>query len=236
MELVDELIKELSGLGRPSIKRVLLKHGAQEPFFGVKIGDLKPIEKRLKPNYELALQLYATGVSDAMYLAGLITDDLKMTRDDLNTWVAQAYWSLLSESTVPWVAAGSQYGHELGLEWIESSCGTIACAGWCTLSELTLLKPDTELDLSQYRFLLERVKTSLPQQPDRVRLCMNSFVIACGSNVKLLTEIASACAVEIGRISVSMGDTACKVPFAPESISVAVTRGTIGKKRKTVKC
>lgn len=33
----------------------------------------------------------------------------------------------------------------------------------------------------------------------------------------------------------TMGDTACKVPFAPDYIKVQ-DRGVIGKKKKTAKC
>ena len=43
-------------------------------------------------------------------LVGPAQSDVKPvvpTRDDLQRWVDAAYWSLLSESTVPWVAAGS---------------------------------------------------------------------------------------------------------------------------------
>jgi 3-methyladenine DNA glycosylase AlkD len=74
------IISELEAMGSPSIKKVLLNHGAVEPLLGVKIADLKPIVKRLGTNYALALELYRTGISDAKYLAGLIADDAKMTR------------------------------------------------------------------------------------------------------------------------------------------------------------
>ncbi len=236
MASLSDIMGELRVLGSPSIKKVLVNHGAREPFFGVKIADLKSIEKRLKPNYELALELYATGISDAMYLAGLVTDDMKMTREDLQTWAEQAYWSLPSESTVPWVASGSRYGYELSQEWIESSKDTIACAGWCILSCLTLITPDSNLNIQEYEALLTRVSTTIHQQPNRVRYSMNGFVIACGTNVMPLTVIASQCAVDIGKVSVLMGNTACRIAFAPDSIAEVVARGTVGKKRKTAKC
>ena len=236
MESCADVIEELRALGSASIKKVLLNHGAREPFFGVKISDLKPIEKRLKPNYELALDLYASGISDAMYLAGLITDDLKMTRDDLQRWVNGAYWSLLSESTVPWVAADGRHGRDLAVEWIESPVETVACAGWRTLSCLSLTRPDSELDLPEYEALLNRVKCSIHEQPNRVRYSMNGFVIACGSNVMALTEVAARRAAEIGEVHVMMGNTACRVPFAPDSIAEVVAKGIVGKKRKTAKC
>src|SRR6266496_3864313 len=96
-----EILDELQSLGSPSIKKVLLNHGAREPFFGVKVGDLKKIQKRVKKDYQLALDLYATGNSDAMYLAGLIADDAKMTKKDLQRWADGAYWYMLAGFTVP---------------------------------------------------------------------------------------------------------------------------------------
>ena len=82
-----KIVKELKSLGSESIKKVLLKHGIREPLFGVKIEELKKIQKRIKKDYQLALDLYDTGIYDAMYLAGLIADDLKMTRKNLQHWV-----------------------------------------------------------------------------------------------------------------------------------------------------
>ena len=231
-----EIIEELRALGSASIKKVLVNHGAQEPFFGVKISDLKPIEKRLKPNYELALELYATGISDAMYLAGLITDDMKMTRQDLQTWVEGANWSLHSESTVPWVAAAGKHGRDCAVEWIESPIENIACAGWCTLSSLSLIRADADLDLAEYEALLKRVAATIHSQPNRVRSTMNGFVIACGTNIASLSDFASQCAAEIGPVQVFVGNTACKVAFAPDRIADAKAKGAVGKKKKTAKC
>src|SRR5262249_31919319 len=131
-----EIMTRLESLGSPSIKKVLLQHGVREPFFGVKVGDMKPIQKQIKMDYQLAKELYATGNADAQYFAGLIADDLKMSKADLQSWVKGALSQNISEYTVPWVAAGSQHGYELALEWIESPKEHIAAAGWSTLANL----------------------------------------------------------------------------------------------------
>lgn len=80
MIIVTEMIEELRRLGKESVKKVLRNHGAREPLFGVKIGDLKKIQNRIKQDYQLALDLYDTGIYDAMYLAGLIADDIQKIR------------------------------------------------------------------------------------------------------------------------------------------------------------
>ena len=86
----QEILDHLKPLGAESYRRVLMNHGIQEPVFGVKIEELGKIQKKVKKDYQLALDLYETGVYDAMYLAGLIADDLAMTRDDLRHWALQA--------------------------------------------------------------------------------------------------------------------------------------------------
>jgi 3-methyladenine DNA glycosylase AlkD len=232
----QEILDELKALGSESIKRMLLKHGAKEPFFGVKVEELKKIQKRIKKDHKLALELYDTGVSDAMYLAGLIADDAKMTKKDLQRWAKEAYWYMLSEYTVPWVASESKYGRELALKWIESKNENIAATGWATLSSLVSIKDDAELDLPELKGLVDRVQKTIHQQPNRVRYVMNAFVIAVGSHVSALTDHAVKAAKGIGNVSVDMGGTACKVPSALEYIDKVQKKGAIGKKRKTAKC
>jgi 3-methyladenine DNA glycosylase AlkD len=231
-----EVMEELKSMGNETTKKTFLRHGAKEPFFGVKIGDMKKIQKRVKKDYRLALELYDTGNSDAMYLAGLIADDEKMTKKDLRRWADGASWGMISEYTVPWVAAGSPHGWELALEWIESEREDIAACGWATLASMVSIKPDEEMDLTELKKLLQRVQKTIHQQPNRVRYVMNSFVIALGAYVKSLTNAAIQAAEKIGEVSVDMGDTACQVPLAADYIRKVQARGTIGKKRKSAKC
>src|SRR5437588_2649621 len=115
-----EIVEELKPLGSESIKKVLMKHGIQEPLLGVKVEELKKIQKRIKKDYQLALDLYDTGVYDAMYLAGLIADEARMTKKDLQRWLDRANCPTLCGYTVAWVTAESNHARELGLKWIDS--------------------------------------------------------------------------------------------------------------------
>src|SRR5438067_13633185 len=123
-----EIVQELEALGQPSYKKIFLRHGIKEPLFGVKVEELKKLQKRIKKDYRLALDLYDTGIYDAMYLAGLIADDARMTKKDLQHWLDKAYCPGLSGYTVPWVAAGSPHGRELALKWIDSKDDKTATA------------------------------------------------------------------------------------------------------------
>jgi len=232
----SEIVAELAKLGSESTKSVLLKHGAKEPFYGVKIEDLKKIQKRVKKNHKLALELYDTGISDAMYLAALVAEPEKMTKADLKKWAKKAYWYMLSEYAVPWVAAESRYGAELAREWINSDQELIAMSGWATFSSLVGITPDADLDLMELEKLLDRVAAEIHTAKNRVKGSMNGFLIAVGGSVAPLTAKAKATAAAIGKVSVDMGDTSCKVPNALEYIAKIESRGKLGAKRKTAMC
>lgn len=232
----ESILEELRPLGSESYKRTMLRHGIREPFFGVKVEELKKIQKRIKKDYKLALDLYATGNSDAMYLAALIADDARMTVADLDGWVKKAYCPLHSECSVAWVAASGPHAIALAVKWIESDEEMVACAGWSTLGSWVSITADDAIDAALFQRLLSRVETTIHQQPNRVRSAMNGFLIAVGSYVAALTDAATKTAVAVGPVSVSMGDTACQVPFAPDYIEKVRQRGSIGKKRKSAKC
>ena len=92
----NEVLSELKSYGNEGTKKVLINHGAREPFYGVRVGDMKKIVKKIRKDHELSQELYNTGNSDAMYLAGLIADETRMTKKILNDWVKKAYWYMLS--------------------------------------------------------------------------------------------------------------------------------------------
>ncbi|MGA2244396.1 MAG: DNA alkylation repair protein [Verrucomicrobiota bacterium] len=231
-----KILDEIRPLGSDSYKRVIFNHGVTEPCFGVKISDLQRIVKRIKKDYQLALDLYDTGIYDAMYLAGLIADDARMTKKDLQHWVAGANCGPICATTVAWVAAGSPHGWEVGREWIDSKTPLTAVAGWATLAGLVSIQDDTQLDLAELKRLLERVQKSIHQSANLVRRQMNGFVIAVGSYVQPMTDAAIRVGEKIGPVTVDMGKTACEVPFAPAYIRKVQKRGAVGKKRKSAKC
>jgi DNA alkylation repair enzyme len=231
-----EVVEQLKGLGTDAYKRVLRRHGIPEPLFGVKIEELKKFQKRIKQDYRLALDLYDTGIYDAMYLAGLIADAGRMTEADLRHWLDRATCAALRTYTVAWVAAESRHGRALACEWIDAADKGAAEAGWATLGSLVSVTDDADLDVAELKRLLRRVQTTIHRQPDRVRYVMNGFVIAAGCYVRALTDLALRAAEKIGPVAVDMGETACTVPSAAAYTRKVQDRGALGKKRKTARC
>lgn len=230
-----DVLRELSGYGDPVIKKILMAHGAREPLAGVRISDLKKIQKQVKTDHGLALELFKTGHYDAMYLAGLIADDLRMTRKDLDVWSKTAYAGI-AEYTLPWVAAQGRFGWEAGLAWSAAKKESIASAGWMTLASVVALTPDDAIDMKALGALLARVQKEIGKAPNRVKAAMNGFVIAVGAYVGPMSAKAIAAGRAIGKITLDDGGTSCTAAYAPDTIAKMAKRGTLGKKRKSVKC
>lgn len=235
---VENVLETLKSLGSESTRKIFRNHGAPDNMYGVKVGDMKGIIKKLprKRDHELSLALYDTGNSDAMYMAGLIADEKKISADDLRRWAEKASWYMISEYTVAWVAADSPHGWTLALEWIESPVEHIASTGWGTLASLCTVRPDASLDLAAMEQLLDRVAQTIHNAPNRVRYTMNSFVIAAGICVVPLAEKAMATARKVGKVTVDQGGTACKVPDAVAYIDNARAKGRMGVKKKDARC
>lgn len=233
---IKAILAELESYADAQTKKTLMVHGAKEPLFGVKVGDLKKILKKTKKNHELSVALYQTGNSDAMYLAGLMADETRISKSQLNDWIEQAYWFYLSEYTVPWVASETEFGFELGLEWIKSNKENTICGGWSTLAYYAALRSDDALPIQQYSTLLDVVEKNIHSAQNRVKYAMNSFVIAIGTFVKPLHEKALLTAANIGKVDVILAGVACKTPLATAYIEKAKATGKIGKKRKSARC
>lgn len=219
------------GVARPGLvyKNNPLVHAAY-------LHDLKVIAKKIKGNQSLACKLYETGNVDAMYLAGIVADGAQMTKRQLQSWATNASWHMISEYTVPGVAAESPHARDLAMKWIDSKKESVASAGWNTYVGVIAVTPDDELDLGEIKGLLDRVVAQIDAASGRVRYTMNGFVIAVGAYVKPLLKQAKAAAKKVGTVSVDMGDTACKVPLATAYIAKIESAGRIGRKRKTIKC
>lgn len=233
---VKEIMSKLADMGSEQTKRTFINHGAQEPLFGVKVGDLKKLVKEVKKDQALALALYETGNSDAMYLAGLSVIPESMTKETLQSWVDQANWYLLSESTVGAVAAESEFALELAREWMKSEEERVATSGWTTYSNYVSLTADEYLDLAEIRQLLHQVERTIHNERNRVRYVMNNFVISVGTSVPELYEEALEIARRIGKVHVNVGNTSCKVPLADAYMNKIYALGRIGLKRKTCIC
>ena len=238
MSTTKPVMDALKAKGSEKTRKTYVRHGIPvERTFGVSVADLKTIAKTIKGQQALAMELYATGNMDAMYLAGMVADGAQMTRKHLQSWAeGAAGMSMIAEYTVPWVTVENAEGRDLAMKWIGSKKGKVVPSGWCTYSGLIATHADETLDIEEIEELLGRVVKEIGGAEGRTKYTMNGFVIGVGAYVKPLLAKAKAVAKQIGSISIDMGDTACKVPLATEYIAKIEAAGRVGQKRKTIRC
>jgi 3-methyladenine DNA glycosylase AlkD len=238
MPTLPSVIADLKSKGKENTRKIYSRHGMPlDRVLGVSTADMKLIAKTIKGQQALAQELYATGIMEAMYLAGMVADGSKMSRELLNEWAeGAAQMQMIAEYTVPWVTVENQHVRDLARKWIGSKKELVASAGWSTYAGLVSLRPDNELDLKEIEALLRSIVKGIGGAQNRVRYTMNGFVIAVGSYVKPLLKQAKAAARQIGTVEVNMGETACKVPLAKEYIEKTEAAGNVGRKRKTISC
>ena len=235
MEL-SEIMDELKSLGKERTKKIYMSNGAREPVFGVTISAMKPIFMKTKFNQPLAEQLYETGNYDAMYLAGMIAEPKKMTEEDFDRWIEEAYFYMISEFIVAVTLAETDIAFSVADRWINSGNELTMAAGWSCYNWLLGTRKDSEFDKDKLLVMLNRVCESIHNQPNRTKYAMNDFIMAVGISYLPLHEEAKTIAGEVGKVDVFMGKNLAQTYVAIEFIQNGVNKGRLGFKRKHVRC
>src|SRR5436190_16420010 len=84
---VKEILKQLESLGNKARRAHNTKNGAGNNQFGVPMGDIRVLAKKIKTNHELALALWQTGNIDAQFLATLLIKPKNLSADELDRLV-----------------------------------------------------------------------------------------------------------------------------------------------------
>lgn len=236
--MIKTIFQQLQTLGNEQTIKTYLKHGCQSPMFGVKVADLKKIIRKykLKNNHALALALYDTGNYDAMYLAGLIADSKQLTKEQVLHWQSQATSYIIGNHIVAPVTAEAAFAREIAHEFIKHDDEITASTGYCIFNFYVALVADDQLNLNELINILDFIQNNIHQAKNRTRYAMNGFVIAVGTHVLPLSDRVYKVAETIGKVTVDMGSTYCKVPLATEYIKQAEKMGRLGKKRKQARC
>lgn len=235
MEL-NEIMEELKSLGNERTKKIYMGNGAKEPVFGVTISAMKSIFKKIKYNQPLAEQLYATGNYDAMYLAGMIAEPDKMTAEDFDRWIEGAYFYMISDYVVAVTLAETDIAFSVADRWIDSQKELVMSAGWSCYNWLLGSRKDSEFDKDKLSTMLDRVGSTIHQQPNRTKYAMNDFIMTVGISYLPLHEKAKKIAREVGPVEVFKDKKLCKTELASEYIQKEVDKGRLGFKRKYVRC
>lgn len=230
------MMAELEALGKERTKKMYISNGAHEPLFGVATGAMKPIAKKIKINQLLAEELYATGNYDAMYFAGIIADPKAMTDSDFERWIEAAYYYMLSDYVVAVTLSESDIAQDVADKWIASGDELRMSAGWSCYCWLLGNRKDNEFSESKIAHMLDMVKNTIHDSPERTKSSMNNFLYTVGISYLPLHEKAIETSKEVGIVEVKRDKKKSSFLNAYESIQKEIDRGRVGFKRKYVRC
>ncbi|MFC4022354.1 DNA alkylation repair protein [Oceanobacillus longus] len=232
----DTVMRELEELGKERMKKMYISNGAHEPLFGVATGAMKPIAKKIKTNQRLADELYATGNYDAMYFAGIIADPKAMTETDFDAWMDGAYFYMLSDYVVAVTLSESDIAEGVADKWIRSGEELRMSAGWSCYCWLLGNRKDNEFSESKISNMLDIVKNTIHDSPERTKSAMNNFLYTVGVSYSPLHEKAMETAAAVGIVEVKRENKKSSILNAYESIQKQMDKGKLGFKRKYVRC
>ncbi|WP_338554631.1 DNA alkylation repair protein [Paenibacillus sp. KS-LC4] len=233
---VEEVMQELEALGKEHTKKKYVSNGAHEPLFGVATGVMKPIARKTKKNQPLAEQLYATGNYDAMYFAGVIAEPKAMSEADFERWIDAAYFFMLSDYVVAVTLSETDIAQQVADKWIASGEELRMSAGWSCYCWLLGSRKDSEFSESKLAGMLDKVRDTIHDAPDRAKYAMNHFVYTTAVSYVPLHDKAVETAAAIGPVEVVDAKSKSKLLNASGNIQKEVDKGRIGFKRNYVRC
>lgn len=212
------VMNELESLGTAQNRKVYARYGVDENKFGVSYADLYKLQKKIKVDHDLAMQLWESGNHDARVLATLIADPLKTTDKLAESWMKEVSNYVLMEMLTKFLAK-TPLAHKKAEKWHKAKVEWVSSAGWALLAQLAL--SDKSLPDDYFEPLLDQIEQTIHTSKNRVRYEMNGALIAIGLRNDKLEKRALAVAKSIGKVEVDHGQTGCKTPDAAEYIRKA---------------
>ena len=220
------VIQELEDLGTEQNRKIYRRHGVGEDLFGVSFGNIRKLQKRIKNDHALALELWSTGNHDARILATMIADP-KMIQEEgprqdwLESWAADLDNYIIADAFAEFVSKIAA-AREQAERWSQSEEEWIGRVGWTIIAKIAM--KDRTLPDEYFEELLPTIEAGIHTRENRVRDAMNSALIAIGIRNEKLQERAMLAAGNIGKVEVDHGATGCVTPDAASYILKTVNR------------
>src|SRR5436305_4587902 len=173
---VNEILAQLESLGDAARRKHNTKSGAPDNQFGVKLGDIRAMAKKIRIDHELALKLWDTGNVEAQLLATLIIRPRSLSADELDTLTRSVTCSQVADWLNSYVVAEHPDKESLREGWMKAKDRWAARAGW-HLTSSRVNKGGDGLDLPA---LLDRIEKEMPKAMPEVQWTMNNTLAAIG--------------------------------------------------------
>jgi 3-methyladenine DNA glycosylase AlkD len=217
---VKEVLAQLESLGDEARRKHNTKAGAPDNQFGVKLGDLRAIAKKIKTDHELALKLWDTGNVEAQLLATLIITPKSLSALELDQMTRSTTCGQVAEWLNSYVVAKHPETEALREKWMKDKDRWAARAGW-HLTASRVNKGAEGLDLDA---LLDRVEKEMPKAKPEVQWTMNNTLGAIGIHDASRRKRALAIGEKIGLYKDWPVSKGCIPPYVPVWVKEMVKR------------
>ena len=218
---VKEILAKLESLGNDVRRKHNTKAGAPDNQFGVKLGDLRAIAKKLKTDHTLALELWETGNVEAQLIATLIIKPKSLSAGELDKLTTSTTCAQVADWLNAYVVAEHPEKEKLREKWMKARDRWAARAGW-NLTASRVNKGMVEgLDLVA---LLDRIERELPKAKPEVQWTMNNTLGAIGIHHPKLRKRAVAMGEKFGLYRDWPVSKGCIPPYVPVWVEAMVNR------------
>ena len=215
-----EALAQLKALGNESVRKRNAKSGAGDNQYGVQMGDIRKLAKKIKANHALGLQLWETENLDARLLAILLITPKELSSKELERMVRSATFPWLADWLNSYVVKEHPDKEALRQKWMKAKDPMSARAGWNLTAERVAKSPEG-LDLSA---LLDRIEAEMASAPPAAQWTMNSCLAQIGVHSVAHRKRAIAIGEALGIYRDYPVSKGCTSPFAPIWIDYMVRR------------
>jgi len=217
---LNETLKQLRALSNETVRAQNTKRGAGDNQFGVKLGDIRVLAKKIKINPELAMSLWETGNVDAQFLAALLVQPKNLSSKEINRMVRSVSFVQVADWLSSYVVRQHPDKEAFRLDWMAETDPWAARAGWDLTSERAGKSPDG-LDAPA---LLARIESEMADADPKVQWTMNMTLATIGIHFPKHRKQAIAIGEKLGIYRDYPVSKGCTSPFAPIWINAIVSR------------
>ena len=215
-----DALKELKALGDEKLRKLNAKSGASDNQFGVPLGDIRVLAKKIRTNHQLALSLWDSGNVDAQFLATLLIQPKKLSSQDMDRMVRSISFVRVADWLIAYVVRQHPDKEALRQVWRAADDRWAARAGWDLTAERVAKSPDS-LDIPA---LLTRIETEMADAKPEVQWTMNNTLATIGIHFPKHRKRAIAIGETLGIYRDYPVSKGCTSPFAPTWINFMVSR------------
>lgn len=218
----QEILATLKKLGKPQTAAIYKRHLSGDNVCGVLTSEIAKLQKKIKVDQALALELWKTGNAEARILALQVADPEKLTRADADRLVKDGPVRFLG-CYLSGLVGRSPIAEETMRAWMKSPDEFAREMGYGILG--VRLKADpTSVSDADAKTVLATIEKEIHRSPNWARYAMNGAVISIGIFKPALRKKAIEAAKRIGKVEVDHGETNCKTPDAISYLEKASKR------------